>query len=163
LADYRVTIDAGRDGPEQEWNLQVYASPHGATPWEASLRALDPVAQITLTTAIRVILAKQGNQVCETEWGKSLGKGLYEFRVRRTLATICRTYNVAVPAGVDLDQAVLLRAFFAVESQRVVLLLSCYDKGKDATERRQNREIRKARKLLKEHIEYERRRQRRGG
>ena len=147
----------GGSTPDQAWTLEVYESADGSSAWTTSFQDLDPVGQMVLQTALRVVLARLGNKVCETEWGKSLGKGLYEFRVRRTLATICRTHNVDVPPGVDPDRTVLLRAFFSVEGERVVLLLSCYDKGADSSDRRQAREIKKARKLLTEHLEHQRR------
>lgn len=55
-----------------------------------------------------------------------------------------------------------LREFYCVffsrfEGPRIVLLLSGYDKGKDPNEKRQGREIKMARKLLREHRAGERR------
>jgi hypothetical protein len=41
--------------------------------------------------------------------------------------------------------------FFSVEGAKIVLLLSGYDKGADPAQRRQDREIKVARKLLTEH------------
>ena len=53
-------------------------------------------------------------------------------------------------------QKVLLRVFVHFHGDRVVLLLAGYDKGDDPKERRQQREINDARKLLAEFKERQR-------
>jgi hypothetical protein len=139
------------------WTLQIYERPDGACPYARFLAELDPYRRAVLDVAVRTFLGRQGHNVCDTEWGTALGKGLYEFRVRRTLATICREAGAEVPAGVSPDQKVLLRVFFAVEGAKIVLLLSGYDKGADPTAKRQDKEIKLARKLLTEHQQTRRR------
>lgn len=144
-------------GPD-DWTLQVYEALDGTRPFEAFLAGLDGYRREVLVIALRTVLARQGHNVCSSEWGKALRQGLYEFRVRRSLSVVCQAAGLEVPAGVRADQKVLLRVFFAVEGRRVVLLLGGYDKGADPSEKRQEREIATARRLLVEHKETERRR-----
>lgn len=143
-------------GPGQ-WTLEVYERPDGSMPYAAFAQSLDAYQQLVLDIAVRTFLARQGHNVCDTEWGKALGQGLYEFRIRRTLRVIAAQAGVELPAGINPDQKILLRVFFAVEGARIVLLLSGYDKGDDPSDKRQNREIKLARTLLKEHKEGRRR------
>lgn len=88
----------------------------------------------TFLGAVQGVLSQQGIGVCGTPYGKHLGQGLAEFRIRR-----------------DSDRGpVLLRVFFHAHGDHKILLLSGYDKGADPTERRQQKEIRRARGLLRE-------------
>ena len=56
------------------------------------------------------------------------------------------------------DRRVLLRVFCTFHGDRVVLLLGGYDKGRDPSDKRQQKEIARARKLLKQWQEDQRRR-----
>lgn len=139
-----------------EWRLEVHDRPNGSIPYNVFLRSLDPYSQIVLGISVEEVLARQGHNVCNTSWGKALRDGLYEFRVQKSLNALCKEACVPVPEGFHGDKGVLLRVFFTVEGARIVLLLSGYDKGKDPNEKRQNREIKVARKLLREHRANER-------
>lgn len=100
-----------------------------------------------LVEALRLILAVRGQDVCKTEWGKPLGQGLYEFRVRHAAAEIAAMFGGVSP-GAKAGEKVLLRVFFHTYGRRIVLLLGGYDKGKDPSTRRQDRAILIARKHL---------------
>ena len=90
--------------------------------------------------------------MCDTEFGKSLGRGLYEFRLRHTRDELQAKTQPHLGAAEGSDPTrVLLRVFFAVYGDKIVLLLGGYDKGKDPSKRRQNTEIAEARKRLKAH------------
>lgn len=80
------------------------------------------------------VLQQMGVGVCGTEFGRQLGGGLFEFRLR------------AVPAGESAS--VLLRVFCHATADGVVLLLAAYDKGTDPSPRRQRHEIDLARRRL---------------
>ncbi len=89
--------------------------------------------------------------VASTEWGKALGQGLYELRIRRSLHAI-RTWGVSDPPPASNAQdrePVLLRVFFSVHGNRVVLLFQAYDKGGDPSDKRQRKEISEARRHLR--------------
>ncbi len=64
---------------------------------------------------------KQGIGVCGTSFGRQLGGGLFEFRLR--------------------DTGLLLRMFCHAFGDRIVLLVHGYDKGADPSDKRQAREI----------------------
>lgn len=104
------------------------------------LSSLPPWKQAVVLAAIDNVLVHSGIDICDSEWGKPLGRGLYEFRVRRVLAG-----TNSQPVG---TQGVVLRVFCAFYGSHQVALLSGYDKGRDPSSKRQEREIAKARKLL---------------
>jgi hypothetical protein len=111
-----------------------------------------------LTVAIDRILTVQGIDLVRIEWLKALGEGLHEFRIRHTAAEVARLFggvDVAPPAGPT--EKVLLRVFVHFHGQKVILLLGGYDKGDDPKERRQQREIQSARRLLTQFRERQRR------
>jgi hypothetical protein len=111
-------------------------------------RSLREYEQVVLDAAITKVLAIEGPAICESEWGKALGRGLYEFRIRKSLDAIRKISGEAQMRGGK--RPVLLRVFCAFEHERVVLLLGGYDKGKDASGSRQQREISAARRVLAE-------------
>jgi len=105
-----------------------------------------------LLAALEAILGEQGIGVVGTQYGKSLGQGLYEFRVRHTYAEIARRFpsvadRVPAPDG-RAQERILLRAFFHPYGDRLILLLAGYDKGRDTSPRREDREIVRARRYL---------------
>lgn len=124
------------------WTTQAWEPDFGR--WFASL---DPYEQTVLDAAIEYVLEVYGIEICTTEFGKPLGGGLYEFRVRQSLRAI-RTYGglETEPGGAN-DRTVLIRVFCNFYGDKVILLLSGLDKGKN--EKAQQREIKKARKLLR--------------
>ena len=111
-------------------------------------RSLREYEQAVLDAAITAVVAIEGPAICESEWGKALGRGLYEFRIRKSLDAIQKTGGEAPTRGGK--RPVLLRVFCAFERGRVVLLLGGYDKLKDASSNRQRREIAAARRVLAE-------------
>ena len=90
----------------------------------------------------------RGLDVCGTEWGKQLGEGLFEFRVRHTAAETASMFGNDENGLPRQKERILLRVFCHAYGNRIVLLLSGYDKGDDPSEKRQAKEIKKARKLL---------------
>jgi len=105
-----------------------------------------------LVAAIEKVLSRYGLDICQSEWGRPLKGGLYEFRIRRSLRTILNEYGSEASPSVRVlpDRPVLLRVFCTFYGSRVVLLLGGYDKKKDPSERRQAREIKRARRALHE-------------
>ena len=111
--------------------------------------SLPEYEQAVLTAAIEHVLQVHGIDICAGEWGKPLGEGLYEFRIRRSLSAILVAAGVE-PSSIDqagADRQVLLRLFCTFYGSKIVLLYSGYNKKKDPSKRRQEREIKNARKV----------------
>ncbi|WP_174435648.1 hypothetical protein [Demequina sediminicola] len=117
--------------------------------FERFFKKLPEYEQAVLEAAVTHVLERLGIDICTTEWGKSLGGGLYEFRVRRSLTAILRAYGTSDSfITVDAGRQVLLRVFCTFYGAKVILLLGGYDKRRDASSKRQQREIQRARKRL---------------
>lgn len=144
-------------GPD-EWRVEFYADDSGCEPCREWADDLSPQKRAAFSAAVRLVLARRGLDVTATEYGKALGGGLYEFRIRWTAAEIGHKV-----AGLDPDEvgaapeAILLRVFFCTAGRKIILLLSGYDKARDVSDRRQRKEIMKARKLLAAFRQSERR------
>jgi hypothetical protein len=104
--------------------------------------------RLALEEAIALVLAERGTNVAGTEYGKPLGQGLYEFRLRWTAAEVRRKAGRVSDAAAAKSEKVLLRVFFCTSGRKIILLLSGYDKGTDDSPRRQEREIARARRLM---------------
>jgi len=139
------------------WKVKFYrdlnTGEEPARDWLDSLAGQDEVKRLATIAAIECVLKLHGSDVCETEWGKNLGKGLYEFRIRHPAATIQRMFPpkkaIERLLGKDDDDKakIVLRIFFTTYGKGVLLLLSGYDKGRDPSARRQNAEVKKAREM----------------
>lgn len=110
--------------------------------------SLGDYEQAVLTAAVEHVLAVHGIDICNGEWGKPLSGGLYEFRVRKSLHAIFTEANATLLSSlVPVDRTVLIRVFCTFHGDKIVLLYSGYDKKKDPSDKRQQREIAKARKI----------------
>ncbi len=106
---------------------------------------------------MRIRLGRDGLDLARTEWLKALGEGLHEFRIRHTAAEIAEMFGGEPPDVKHPREAVLLRVFVHFHGNRVVLLIAGYDKGTDPSRKRQDSEIARARKLLTQFKERQRR------
>jgi hypothetical protein len=134
------------------WTPEVFVSDDGQEPFTAFTRSLSDFKYVALDAAIRLVLAARGLDLVRTEWLKALGAGLHEFRVRHDADGITRMFGrsddpTAPVAGPP--EPVLLRVFMHFHGAKVILLLSGYDKGRDPSPRRQDREIAAARRYLR--------------
>jgi len=112
------------------FSLKFYEDDDGVQPVREWLRALAPNQRRSIGAALREILQEQGVAVCGTHFGRQLGAGLFEFRLR--------------------SDDLLIRIFCHAHGDRIILLLGGYDKGKDPGEKRQGSEIAVARRRLAE-------------
>jgi hypothetical protein len=113
-------------------------------------RSLSAYEQAVMAAALDHVLAVRGIDVCAGEWGKALGGRRYEFRIRKTLDTMLGEVGIEPSGRRDGDRRVLLRIFCTFHGRRIVLLLHGYDKLRDPSAKRQQREIARARRLLKD-------------
>ena len=109
------------------------------------LRSLSLTKKQVLGSAMRQILQRLGIGVCGTEFGKQLGQGLFEFRLRQKPGDVRNSEGTKrLP-----PEEILLRVFCHAHGNCLVLLLGGYDKGEDPSAKRQNKEIEKARARLR--------------
>lgn len=132
------------------FTIEFYEDEHGDSPVLRWLREqLTPTQRRAIGVAMAEILQVEGIGVCRTGYGKQLGDGLFEFRLRHDAAEILR--SVGKPARPEPgSERILLRVFCHAHGDRIVLLLGGYDKGADPSPKRQQREIADARKRLKD-------------
>lgn len=131
-----------------KWTIQFYADDSGTAPCRAWMEDdLTDVQRDALASALQYVLAEQGIDVCRSQWGKALGQGLYEFRLRHSAAEVDAMFGGAF-SGPKIGERVLLRVFFHPHGDRIVLLLGGYDKGSDPSNPKQAREIATARQRL---------------
>jgi hypothetical protein len=143
------------------WQLEVYEDEDGRQPFTAWAEKLSETKFVSLDAALRLVLAERGLDLARTEWLRPLGEGLHEFRVRHDSDEI-RQMFAGQGARTRKRERILLRVFVHFYGSRVILLFGGYDKGRDPSERRQQREIAQARKHLAEWRQRRRRPDRRG-
>lgn len=123
--------------------------------FRAFYRSLEDIEQAVLRAALQEVLPRLGMDICNTEWGKALGGGLYEFRIRRSLEAIYREFvseDAARSTPSNLrGREVSLRVFCTFEGNKIALVLDGYDKQKDPSRKTQNTMIAKSRKSLASH------------
>lgn len=86
------------------WELRYYKDLRGREPcreWiDELIRNRRQTAKgLAALAALDRVLAQHGIDVCESEWGRNLGAGLYEFRVRHTKPEIDRMFDEAGVEG----------------------------------------------------------------
>ena len=114
------------------YRAEFYARDNGKQPAKVFIyKDLSAEKRAVFVAAIKEILLQQGKDVCQSEYGKALGQGLFEFRVRDAEAT--------------------LRLYFYPHGDKMLLLLCGYDKGRFGSGRRERKAIEKARKYLKDY------------
>jgi putative component of toxin-antitoxin plasmid stabilization module len=110
------------------FTLEFYKDAAGVQPVRVWLRGLTPDQRRSIGAALREVLQARGVAVCGTQFGRQLGAGLFEFRLR--------------------SEGLLIRIFCHAHGDKVILLLGGYDKGKSPGEKRQADEIASARRRL---------------
>jgi hypothetical protein len=133
-----------------EWQIEFYADEYGREPVREWMEDLTKQKRLALETALIIVLAERGLDVMGTEYGKALGQGLYEFRLRWSAAEVRSKAGRVSDDAAAKSEKILLRVFFCTAGQKVILLLNGYDKGQDDSARRQQKEIEVARRLLRE-------------
>lgn len=133
------------------WIVELFVEPSGASPIRRWLDQLSPTKFAALQAAITYRLEVEGIALVGSEWLKPLGAGLYEFRVRHTVEEVERMFAGRTSSERrERQEAVLLRVFLTFTGNRICLLFAGYDKGRDASQRRQQKEIARARRLKRQ-------------
>ncbi|MHB8620480.1 MAG: hypothetical protein ACYDAG_13060 [Chloroflexota bacterium] len=143
-----------------DYEIEFYEEPGGRKPvYDWITKELSTADRGSLGVAMREVLQKQGIDVCRTAFGKQMGDGLFEFRLRQHAEQILRLVGKDPKQTSSEEARPLLRVFCHAYGNKIILLLGGYDKGADPSPKRQNEEIRIARQRLAEF----RRRQRTSG
>ena len=142
--------------PSRPFTLEFYRSPSGDEPARRWMeRILSSDQRRALDAALTLILAVHGIEVCGTAYGRHLGHGLFEFRLDEDEATVSKKWTTgSVGPDRSAGPRILLRVFCHATGDRFVLLLGGYDKGRDPSRRRQQREIVRARARLNEWLRH---------
>ena len=123
------------------YEVELFRRSDGTEPVRRFLDSLSEDKREALLAALKFILARNGLDVCKSEWGKNLGGGLAELRLRHdereVLAGHSDTDEEKLPPG--SPKRILLRVFFHAHGNRLILLLSGYDKGQRSSDRHQQK------------------------
>jgi len=138
--------------PGRPYTIEFYDDPvTGVQPVVAWMRGLTRYQRRAIGVALTEVLQRHGIDVCATEWGKQLGKGLFEFRVRHDADEIIAMFTNKEPDNEPDESRLALRVFCHAHGDRLVLLLAGYDKAADPNQKREDREIVVARRRLREY------------
>jgi hypothetical protein len=133
-----------------KFEIEIFRDSNGKQPFLTwADRKLSDSQFAALDAAIDHVLAEQGIQLLGTAWMKSLGKNLFEFRIRHTASQIITETSPNTKSNNERNK-VLLRVFVSFPFQSQILVLHGYDKGSDDSRSRQHKEIALARSRLKE-------------
>lgn len=121
---------------------------HGSSPVERWIHGLSEQKFAALDAAITHVLSPFGQGLLGTPWLKRVASGVFEFRIQHSERQILKMYAEAGLKAPRSSERITLRVFVAFHSDHVILLLHGYDKGKDPSAKRQQREIREAKRRL---------------
>lgn len=141
---------AARD-PEHPFQIEFYDDPDtGAEPVrEWMLEDLTRYQRRALGVALYEVLQRRGVDVCAGEYGKALGQGLFEFRLRHDADEIVAMHTAHTPKG-EADEGGCCCAFSATRSANGSSCSSVATTRPLTGTRRQAKEIEIARKRLRE-------------
>jgi hypothetical protein len=129
------------------YEIEFYVDDLGREPALAFMQSLSPVKRRAIGVVLNEFLCHLGPDVVRTDFGKSLGGGLYEFRVDQDAEQILHKAGKD-PRPEPAEGKILLRVFFHPHGKKLILLLSGYDKGERTSKVHQNAQIEEARRLL---------------
>ena len=135
---------------DAKWTTEFYEDAKDRRPVEKWIDGLSDQKAEAVIVALQEVLAVNGINLASGSWLKSLGSGLYEFRIRHSKNEIQGMYKAANRGLVGGAEAILLRIFVAFEGQKLIVLLGGYDKGKNDKHSFQQAQIEIARKRLRD-------------
>ena len=92
-SDPSVVTNENGEMAQREWNLEVFATDSGIEPFSIFADELEDFEWVALDAALRAVLAVRGLDLVRTEWLKSLGQGLHEFRIRHDADEIANMFG----------------------------------------------------------------------
>ena len=106
-----------------KWKIEFYEDVQGRRLVEKWIDGLSDQKAEAVIVALQEVLAVNGINLTSGAWLKSLGSGLYEFRIRHSKNEIQGMYKASNRGLVGGAEAILLRIFVAFEGQKLVVLL----------------------------------------
>jgi len=110
------------------------------------MKNLPPSTRAVVEVAMQRILARLGLTLATGNWLRSLGSGLWEFRIGNSFKAVFSKSEIPSPSRAN-NEAILIRVFCSFEKEEI-LLLGIYDKQRNGSGRKQDQAIQNARKLL---------------
>ena len=114
-------------------------------------KELTPAERRAVTAALRELVAAIGPNVCSTDFGKNLGGGLIELRLRQDEEQIRKRVGAPRPVEAHPEDAaaeILIRVFFHPHGEKKALILHGYSKGRNSSKTHQQKQIAIADKRL---------------
>jgi phage-related protein len=136
---------------EYPYTVEFFIEDNGSSPvGDWILDDLTPAERRAVTAALRELVAAEGHDICKTDFGKNLGGGIIELRLRQSEAQILKRIGREPdePHPEDDSVALLLRVFFHPYGQKRVLVLHGYGKGRKPSKSHQQEQIEVARGRL---------------
>jgi len=129
------------------YQIEFYEDEAGNEPALVFMRSLPGVKKRAIGVAINEVLQYLGPDVAEGNFGRNLGGGLYEFRLDQDAEQILRRSGKEPRPERDAGK-ILLRLFFHPHGDKLLLLLSGYDKGERPSRSSQQEQIHEAKAML---------------
>jgi phage-related protein len=139
-------MEAGR-----VYEVGFYEEADGSSPvFRWITEELSPAQRRSVTAALEELVARMGPDIVRTDFGKNLGGGLIELRIRQSEEQLLKRMGKVprAPHPEDAGEDILLRVFFHPHGEKRALVLHGYDKGKSPAKRHQQRQIAIADKRL---------------
>jgi hypothetical protein len=131
------------------YSLEFHREGDGTEVVKDWLLGLSPVKRRAVGVALHEVLRPLGPDVCDTRYGRNLGRGLIEFRLAERgpgfLAALGRPARRATEQ--EDEERLELSVFCHCDGDRIILL-SGYDKGSEHSRQRQQGEVARARAHL---------------
>jgi phage-related protein len=126
------------------YEVGFYEEADGSSPvFRWITEELSPAQRRSVTAALEELVARMGPDIVRTDFGKNLGGGIIELRIRQSeeqlLKRVGRVPRASHPE--DEGEDILLRIFFHPHGQKRALVLHGYDKGKSPSKRHQQQQI----------------------
>jgi hypothetical protein len=110
---------------------------------------LTPTQRRAIGAAMHAVLERLGPDVCDSKWGKWVAPGIAQFRLRMSAKEVVNA-GWATGRKIDTSEKLLLRVFFHVHGDKLIMLLEGYDKGAAPSPKAQQTKIATAQKRLRQ-------------
>lgn len=133
------------------WEIIYFVDSQGRCPFQIWFsRDLNRIEQIALRQAMKTVLLEKVTFGFSSPQIKSLGKGLFEFRLSMSQKEIERLlFTFSDIPRVNISK-LLLRVFYTLGPNKKIVVLSGYNKLAHSSKRFQQTEINRAKRLRRE-------------